>query len=67
MTLRRRARASLGLTLRTLAATVLTVLFLFPIYWLFMISFKTAEEIYAFPPLWWPSHFRLDNYAVLFK
>lgn len=67
MTHRRRRHASLGVILRTLAAVALTLLFLFPIYWLFMISFKTAEEIYAFPPLWWPSHFRFDNYAVLFK
>jgi multiple sugar transport system permease protein len=52
---------------RTLAALVLTVLFLFPIYWLFMISFKTAEEIFAFPPRWWPSRIQFDNYAVLFR
>jgi multiple sugar transport system permease protein len=52
---------------RTLAAIALTTFFLFPIYWLFMISFKTPEEIFAFPPVWWPSHIQFDNYAVLFK
>jgi len=52
---------------RTLAAVALTTCFLFPIYWLFMISFKTPEEIFAFPPRWWPSHIQFDNYAVLFK
>jgi multiple sugar transport system permease protein len=52
---------------RTLAAVALTTFFLFPIYWLFMISFKTPEEIFAFPPRWWPSHIQFDNYAVLFK
>ena len=41
--------------------------FLFPIYWLFMISFKTAEEIFAYPPKWWPGQIQFDNYAVLFK
>ena len=60
-------RRSLGLALRTLAATLLTVFFLFPIYWLFMISFKTAEEIFAYPPKWWPGHLGFDNYTVLFK
>ncbi len=37
--------------------------FLFPIYWLFMISFKTPEEIYSFPPKWYPGQIKFDNYA----
>jgi multiple sugar transport system permease protein len=55
------------LTLRLIAAIAVTIVFLFPIYWLFMISFKTAEEIYSYPPKWFPSRFGLENYAVLFK
>ena len=31
--------------LRLTAATLVTAFFLFPVYWLFMISFKTADEI----------------------
>lgn len=53
--------------LRLLAAVIVTLVFLFPIYWLFMISFKTADEIYAFPPVWWPGTLQWSNYAVLFK
>ena len=60
-------RRTLRLTLRLAAAVALTVLFMFPIYWLFMISFKTPDEIYAFPPKWYPGHINFDNYAVLFK
>lgn len=52
---------------RFLTAILITLFFLFPIYWLFMISFKTADEIYAFPPVWWPESLQLGNYAVLFK
>ncbi len=52
---------------RFVAAILITLFFLFPIYWLFMISFKTADEIYAFPPVWWPESLQLNNYAVLFK
>ena len=48
--MKRSTRRRLTTALRTAAAVLLTVLFLFPIYWLFMISFKTAEEIFAFPP-----------------
>jgi multiple sugar transport system permease protein len=55
------------LTLRYAIAVVLTIIFLFPIYWLFIISFKTADEIFAFPPVWYPESLQLRNYAVLFK
>lgn len=55
------------LTFRFLAALAITAVFLFPIYWLFMISFKTPDEIYSFPPKWYASHLQFDNYAVLFK
>ncbi|MGB7184889.1 MAG: carbohydrate ABC transporter permease [Burkholderiaceae bacterium] len=54
-------------TIRFIAAVVVTALFLFPIYWLFMISFKTPDEIYSFPPKWFPSRLHLDSYTVLFK
>ena len=37
----------LGLALRYTAAILVTVIFLFPIYWLFAISFKTPEEIFG--------------------
>ena len=60
-------RKRLAVVARTLAAIALTLFFLFPIYWLFMISFKTAEEIFAYPPRWWPGRIQFDNYAVLFK
>jgi len=60
-------RRNFRLALRYLAAVFLTIIFLFPIYWLFMISFKTADEIYAYPPVWWPSTIQFDNYIVLFK
>ena len=63
----RTARRRMRLALRYLAAAALTVVFLFPLYWLFMISFKTPAEIFAFPPVWWPQSMQLANYAVLFK
>jgi multiple sugar transport system permease protein len=65
MKMRRRRAIKLGL--RLTAAVALTAFFLFPIYWLFMISFKTADEIYAYPPVWWPSSLQFENYLVLFR
>jgi multiple sugar transport system permease protein len=52
---------------RYAGAVLLTIVFLFPLYWLFAISFKTPEEIYATPPIWVPAHIQFDNYRVLFK
>ena len=60
-------RQRLRLVLRLTAALAITLFFLFPIYWLFMISFKTPDEIFSFPPKWYPGQFNLDTYLVLFK
>jgi len=60
-------RNRLTLALRLAAAALVTLFFLFPIYWLFMISFKTAEEIFSYPPTWWPAQLQFSSYAVLFK
>ena len=57
----------LGLALRYLAAVIALIFFLFPLYWLFGMSLKTAEEIFAYPPVWWPSAVRFENYLVLFR
>ncbi len=57
----------LGLALRYVAAVAATLIFIFPIYWLFMISFKTPDEIFASPPVWWPESIQFANYGVLFK
>ena len=60
-------RQSTQLTLRYLGAGLLTGFFLFPVYWLFIISFKTPDEIFHFPPVWYPKSLQLANYWVLFK
>jgi multiple sugar transport system permease protein len=60
-------RPSTLLTLRYMAAIALTLFFIFPVYWLFIISFKTPEEIFAFPPVWYPESIQFANYRVLFK
>jgi len=60
-------RKGTRLVLRYLMATLLVVIFVFPIYWLFAISFKTPSEIFAVPPVWYPKSIQFNNYAVLFK
>ena len=60
-------RRAIRLAARYVGAVAVTLFFLFPVYWLFMISFKTADEIYSYPPVWWPASLQFSNYAVLFK
>jgi multiple sugar transport system permease protein len=60
-------RRTLVTAARLLLACGLVVLFLFPIYWLVIMAFKTADEIFAFPPVWWPGSLNLANFAVLFR
>ena len=60
-------RHTLRLIARYAAAIVVTVVFLFPVYWLFMIAFKTPDEIFHAPPVWYPASIQFDNFAVLFK
>ncbi len=63
----RRRRKDLTLVARYAGILAVLTFFLFPIYWLFANSFKTADEIFASPPVWVPSSLQLGNYLVLFK
>jgi len=56
-----------SLAWRYLAAILITVFFLFPVYWLFAVSLKTPAEIFASPPVWVPADLQFGNFAVLFK
>ena len=43
----------------------LLAVFLFPIYWLIVSSFKTEGQQFAIPPIWFPSPATLENYISL--
>ena len=43
--------------------TLLVLLFLFPLIWMLLTSFKSAEEILRVPPTILPDQFNLENYA----
>ena len=60
-------RKGFRLAMRYLIACILVVIFVFPVYWLFIISFKTPDEIFAYPPVWYPNSIQFANYLVLFK
>ena len=67
---RRRApgrREGLRLARRYAIAIVLSIVFLFPVYWMFSVSLKTPEEIFSFPPVWYPHTPQFGSFEILFK
>ncbi|MFN0193211.1 MAG: carbohydrate ABC transporter permease [Aestuariivirga sp.] len=60
-------RHDVRLAIRYALAILITIIFIFPVYWLFIISFKTPDEIFSFPPVWYPKSIQFANYRVLFK
>lgn len=53
--------------LRFILALVLAIFFLFPVYWIGMTSLKTPDEIYGYPPVWFPKKLQFGNYVQLFE
>lgn len=45
---------------------IVSVLVLFPYYWMVCTSLKTPSKIFVTPPQWWPDPLRWENYAHLF-
>ena len=43
-----------------------SVIMLFPMYWLITTSFKTPMNVAKYPPQWWPNPWTLANYEELF-
>ena len=46
-------------------AALIALVFLFPVAWTIVSSFKPPAEGVAFPPTLWPSRIALDNYVTL--
>lgn len=46
------------------AMAAMTILTLVPIIWMVLTSFKSASEIAAVPPTWWPREWHPENYAA---
>ena len=48
-------------------ALFITLIVAFPIYWLFLMAFKSADEVYAVPPVYFPADPSLGSFASLFR
>lgn len=51
-----------GIAVQYLAATALTLLILFPIYWMVVSSLKTSHELLLPVPTLWPHKFQWENF-----
>lgn len=49
------------------AMIVVLVIIGAPLYWVLSNSFKTPDQVFRVPPLWWPEHFTLGNYPRVFS
>ena len=45
----------------------ITIVMLFPVYWMFAVSLKTPREIFKYPPAWYPATPQFNNFLVLFR
>ncbi|MFD0871143.1 Inner membrane ABC transporter permease protein ycjP [Chlamydia abortus] len=48
------------------ALIIISLLFLFPVLWVVLSSFKNNNDLYAWPPQIFPSVFTLENYKAAF-
>ena len=46
---------------------IFAILFLFPLYWIITVSFKTAQQVNSVTPVWFPTEWVMTNYQKLFS
>lgn len=51
---------------QTILAVIVTLIVLFPIYWMIISSLKSQEEILLAVPTLWPREFHFENYTNVF-
>jgi multiple sugar transport system permease protein len=64
---RRFVRVLVGRGLLYVAGVVLVVIFCVPLFWTLSGSFKTIDQIYLLPPVWWPRVMAWQNYARVWQ
>ncbi len=51
----------------TITLTVVSIIFLLPLYWMVITSLKTQGDILRYPPTWWPTPLTFDNFPRAFS
>lgn len=60
-------RAKINRMILLVLSVLVSIVFLFPIVWIVLSSFKGGNEIFAWPPTLFPKHFSLENYKDAFE
>lgn len=63
----RRLRHYTGVTVNTLFKICVSLIFLFPFYWMLITSVKPYLETLQFPPTLWPKEFTISGYKTVFE
>ena len=50
-----------------LAMIIVLLIVAVPLYWVVTTSFKTPDQVFRSPPLWWPEQFTSDSYPAVFN
>ncbi|WP_243641282.1 carbohydrate ABC transporter permease [Xylanivirga thermophila] len=61
------SKKRVGLIFRYIVAVIITLIMLFPIYWMIITSLKTSEELLLPVPTLWPKNFAWHNYRDVLK
>jgi ABC-type glycerol-3-phosphate transport system permease component len=56
-----------GTTVQSIVAVALTLVSVFPLYWMLVSSLKSQEEILLSVPTLWPREFHFENYVNVFS
>lgn len=54
-------------TISMIVLSLVTIVFLFPFYWVITGSFKTRLASLQLPPQWWPNEPTMESWVTLFK
>lgn len=54
-------------TIQYVLAIMVTLVMLFPLYWMFITSFKSQQEVLLSVPTFWPREWHFENYRNVFK
>ena len=59
------AKKKIGVAIRTILAVVVTIIMVFPLYWLLATSLKTEEEVMSATITFWPKVLQWQNFSYV--
>ena len=63
----KKAASGIRITLQYSGAILITIIMLFPMYWMLVSSLKSSEELLLAVPTLWPETLRWDNYSNVLR